>query len=143
MKKRQKIRVFFNASVILAGLYSPNGASGKLLSLTKQQKIIGIISEIVWNEVLRNTNKVGLSRKNTKQWMRQYFLIISAPGQSQFYQYKKIVIDEGDIHLFISAEESKSDYLVSLDKKHVLILQKQIPLFQIVSPKELICQYEK
>lgn len=138
MKKRQKIRVFFNASVILAGLYSLNGASGELLSLVKQKKIIGIISEIVWNEVLRNTHKVGISQKNTKQWIHQYFLIISAPDQLQFSQYKKTVINEGDIHLFISAEESKSDYLVSLDKKHVLILQKRITLFRIVSPKELI-----
>ena len=73
MKKEQKIRVFFNASVILAGLRSPNGASGTLLSWIKQQKITGVISEVVWSEVLRNTHNVGLSQENTKQWMKKIF----------------------------------------------------------------------
>jgi predicted nucleic acid-binding protein len=139
MRKKQKIRVFFNASVILAGFRSPNGASGTLLSWIKQQKITGVISEIVWNEVLRNTHHVGLSRENIKQWMIQYFLTITAPKQSNFAPYQKKVVEAGDIHLFVSAEESKSDYLVSLDKKHVLVLQKQMKDFRIVSPGELIC----
>lgn len=138
MKKKQKIRVFFNASVILAGLRSPKGASGILLSWVKQQKITGVISEIVWSEVLRNTHNVGLSQENTKQWMEKHFLINTAPEQKKFIPYEKIVIDTGDIHLFVSTEDIKCDYLVSLDKKHVLVLQKQITLFRIVSPGELI-----
>lgn len=138
MKKKQKIRVFFNASVILAGLRSPKGASGTLLSWVKQQKITGVISEIVWSEVLRNTRNVGLSRENTKQLMEKHFFIIKAPEQSKFAPYEKKVIDLGDVHLFVSMEESKSDYLVSLDKKHVLALQKEIKQFRIVSPGELI-----
>lgn len=138
MKKKQKIRVFFNASVILAGLRSTKGASGVLLSWIKKQKITGVISEIVWSEVLRNTHNLGLSQEDTKQWMEKHLLIITAPEQSKFAPYENRVIDAGDIHLFVSTEESKSDYLVSLDKKHVLALQKQITLFHIVSPRELI-----
>ncbi len=138
MTENLKSRVFFNASVILAGLHSRTGASGTLLTLVRQRKIIGIISEIVWNEVIRNTIKIGLSREKTIRWLHQYFLIISAPEKSKFPPYKKITVDEGDIHLFVSAEESKSCYLVSLDKKHVLTLQKHITSCHIVSPKELM-----
>ena len=136
--KKKRVRVFFNASVILAGLHSPNGASGKLLSWVKKQNIIGIISEIVWNEVMKNTQKLGLSQEKTKEWIQAYFSIVSAPEQHKFSLYNKIAIDSGDIHLFVSAESIQSDYLVSLDKKHVLKLQKQISFFRIVSPAELI-----
>jgi len=138
MNKKQKIRVFFNASVILAGLRSPKGASGRLLSWIKQQKITGVISEIVWNEVLRNAHNLNLSQEDTKRWMEKHLLIITAPEQSKFAPYENMVVDAGDVHLFVSTEESKSDYLVSLDKKHVLTLREQITLFRIISPGELI-----
>lgn len=138
MKAKRKIRVFFNASVVLAGLRSPKGASGVLLSWIKQQKITGVISEIVWSEVLRNAPHLGLSHEETKLCMEKYFLIINAPEQKKFIPYEKIVIDTGDIHLFVSTEDTKSDYLVSLDKKHVLLLQSTITKFRIISPGELV-----
>ena len=45
--------VFFNASVIIAGFISINGVSAKLLGHIKENKIKGIISEIILDEVLR------------------------------------------------------------------------------------------
>jgi len=53
--------VFFNASVILAGLKSPLGGSGQILQMSKKKQIKVVISEMIMDEVLRNTAKVGLT----------------------------------------------------------------------------------
>lgn len=48
------------------------------------------------------------------------------------------MIDQGDSHVLASALELDVDYLVSLDKKHILALKNKIKKFAIASPKELI-----
>lgn len=133
-----KFKVFFNASVILSGFRSPKGGSAKLIKFVKQKKIIGIINEIVINEVLRNIHKTSFEVDEAKKIITKSFLIISAPDEIFFSYYRKILLDEGDIHLFTSSKQIKADFLVSLDKKHVLSLQNKINEFKIVSPKELI-----
>jgi len=130
--------VFFNASVILAGLKSPNGGSAKLLNWVKENKIIGIISETVIEEVLKNTNKIFLTKEKALKLISQNFLVIKAPSKKFFYLFKDIVLDEGDIHLLVSTKNVKANFLVSLDKKHILSLKNKIKDFKIVSPKELI-----
>jgi uncharacterized protein len=135
--KRKPI-VFFNASVILAGLKSPNGGSAKLLNWVKENKIIGIISEIVIEEVLKNTNKIFLTKEKALKLISQIFLIVKSPNKKYFSVFKDIVLDEGDIHLLVSAKNVKANFLVSLDKKHILSLKNKIKDFKIVSPKELI-----
>jgi predicted nucleic acid-binding protein len=130
--------VFFNASVILAGLKSPNGASAKLLNWVKENKIIGIISETVIEEVLKNTNKIFLTKEKALKLISQIFLIVKSPNKKYFSVFKDIVLDEGDIHLLVSARNVKAHFLASLDKKHILSLKNKIKDFKIVSPKELI-----
>jgi|YNPBryunderm2012_1023409.scaffolds.fasta_scaffold01714_5 putative PIN family toxin of toxin-antitoxin system len=130
--------VFFNASVILAGLKSPNGGSAKLLNWVKENKIIGIISEIVIEEVLKNTNKIFLTKEKALKLISQIFLIVKSPNKKYFSVFKDIVLDEGDIHLLVSAKNVKANFLVSLDKKHILSLKNKIKDFKIVLPKELI-----
>jgi len=130
--------VFFNASVILAGLKSPNGGSAKLLNWVKENKIIGIISEIVIEEVLKNTNKIFLTKEKALKLISQIFLIVKSPNKKYFSVFKDIVLDEGDIHLLVSAKNVKANFLVSLDKKHILSLKNKIKDSKIVLPKELI-----
>lgn len=137
-KSKKRLRVFFNASVILSGFRSPKGGSAKLTEFAKEKKIIGIINEIVINEVLRNIHKTGIEAAKAKEILTTSFLIVVAPDEKRFGYFKNISLDEGDIHLFTSAKQVKVDFLVSLDKKHVLSLQNKVKEFKIVSPKELI-----
>lgn len=137
MKPKKNFRVFFNASVLLAALRSPRGASGNLVKLVRSSAIKGIISEIVYDEVERNIQKLQLSKTQFRNWDRNFF-ITDAPDLSLFSNYRSLVVDEGDIHLFVSAKTSQSDFLVSLDKKHVLSQTKRVREFQIVSPGELL-----
>lgn len=127
-QKNSRKKVLFNASVIIAGHYSPNGGSGKLLGWVKSEKIDGIISETILDEVKRHLEKCP-----------DIFKTVSpAPSLASVKKYQKIVTDPGDAHLFATASEIKADFLVSLDKKHVLILQNKIKNLKIVSPKKLI-----
>jgi len=134
-----KKRVFFNASVILAGLRMLGGGSGKILSWAKQRKISGIISEIILDEVSRNSPKINRSRNWILSQSRIIFAKISSPpGLNNVNHYKNIVIDYGDAHVLASAKEKKADFLVTLDKKHLLVLKNKIKDFNIVTPGELI-----
>jgi predicted nucleic acid-binding protein len=131
-------KVFFNASVILAGLRSPAGGSGKVLGWVKKGKIEGFISEVVLDEVLKHAGKVGLTEKLVVKKLRVMSMKILPAPERLGSKYSRMVKDLGDVHLFVSAESLKVDYLVSLDKKHVLSLVGKVKKFMVVSPGELI-----
>jgi putative PIN family toxin of toxin-antitoxin system len=131
-------KVFFNASVVLAGLRSPRGGSGKLLKWSKQKKIKAIISEIILDEIRRNLEKIGLSKKTLSKILRLPDKIIPAPKASSTSVFNDKIVDYGDAHVFASAREAKADFLVSLDKKHILSLKGKIKKIKIVNPEGLI-----
>jgi predicted nucleic acid-binding protein len=139
VKKANLPLVLFNASVILAGIKSLSGGSGKLLSWSKDKRIKGLISEIILDEAMRNGPRIGVEPMVVGKEIEKLGIIIcAAPNLSVVDKFKKIVIDLGDAHVLASAEEKKADFLVTLDKKHLLILQKVVKQFKIVSPGELI-----
>lgn len=141
MKKKQKTlkpKVFFNASVILAGLNSPHGGSAKVLNWVKSGRINGLVSEVVIDEALKHAGKIGLSRESLEKKIIDIFPKVEPAPSSVIGEYTKMVIDAGDIHLFMSSKKAKVDYLVSLDKKHVLVLAQKIKEYKIVSPGQLI-----
>jgi putative PIN family toxin of toxin-antitoxin system len=138
-RKLLKPRVFFNASVILAGLHSPSGGSGTLLTFVQQKRIIGLISEIVLDELLRHTEKLGLSKTTVeKHIVSMFYPIVPAPSQKLTHIYTEIVMDQGDTHVLASTKEAHADFLVTLDKKHLLVLENKIRGVTIVSPKGLL-----
>ncbi len=132
-------RVFFNASVIIAGLKSPGGGSAKLLKYAKQKQIIGIISEIIMDEVLRHRDKLKTSKFEIVKNLKMIFSSINpAPSTPEVEKWQKVVIDAGDAHVLAATKESNSHFLVTLDQKHLLVLQNKVINFHIVSPKQLI-----
>lgn len=138
-QKSSQKRVFFNASVVLAGFRSPTGGSAKLLAWSKAKKINGIVSEIVVDEVARHASKIGFAKNKVKILIETTFgQIETAPEAQAVEKYRKIVVDPGDAHILASCNETQMDFLVTLDKKHLLILQKKIKWVRIVSPAELI-----
>jgi len=142
MKKKQKnlkLKVLFNASVVLAGLKSPKGGSGRLLELVKEGIVEGKISEIIFDEILKHSQKLTLPISNTpKEILNIFKEILPAPNENVVNRYKKIVIDEGDAHVLASCEDKKIKILVTLDKKHLLILKGKIKGLKIMTPGELI-----
>ena len=131
--------VIFNASVVLAGLRAPKGGSGKVLSWAKERKIQGTVSEIILDEVLRHVAKIGWEEKQALRCLGNIFRKIFPPPQKENVKlYENIVKDLGDAHVLASAKEAKADFLVTLDKKHLLVLKNKIDDFEILTPGQLI-----
>ena len=133
-------KVYFDASVIISGLISSIGGSAKLLELVKLQAIIGITSQTVLDEVLSKSEKISLSPEKIALIIKDSKLLVrTRVVPKEIAKYEK-QINKEDAHLIAGARLTKCQYLVSLDKKHVLdpeIKKKFMPLI-IVSPKELL-----
>lgn len=142
MKRRQKnlkLRVLFNASVVLSGFRTPKGGSGKLLGFIKNRVVEGKISEVIFDEILKHSEKLSVPvSKSARLSLELFGNFLPAPSGESVHEYKKVVIDEGDAHVIASCKEAKIKYLVTLDKKHLLILKGKIRGLKILTPGELI-----
>lgn len=136
------VKVFFDASVIIAAILSKTGGSSLLFEYVGQGRIIGITSQTAIDEVLEEdkTARIKKSQEEIEQFIsRSGLVVMEAITVDEIAPYKDQV-DVEDAHLIAGANILGCLYLVTLDKKHLLredIQQKFLPL-KIVSPKELL-----
>ncbi len=138
---RAKPRILFNASVVLSGFASPSGGSGKLLGWIRKGNVQGFVSEIILDEIMRHRAKLSIPATSIRT-LTKLFTVVPAPPVSIVRGFEAVVVDVGDAHVLASAKEYRADFLVTLDKKHLLALRGKIRMFRIVSPKELIERIE-
>ncbi|HCS79197.1 TPA: putative toxin-antitoxin system toxin component, PIN family [Patescibacteria group bacterium] len=136
------MRVFFDASVIITALLSPHGGSSFLIEHVKQGRIIGVTSQTVIDEITDpdKSQKLQKSKAEIEIFIANSKLLVRARlSQADIESYKD-KIDVEDAHLIAGASFTKCNYLVSLDKKHVVRedVKKQFLPLVIVSPKELL-----
>lgn len=136
------MRVFFDASVIIAAMLSPTGGSALLLKYAKAGKIVGITSQTVINEILEEdkTKRLKKSKAEIEDFIANSGLVVREEISLEEIEPYQNRVDVEDAHLIAGANLTKCAYLVSLDKKHLIredIKKKFLPL-KIVSPKELI-----
>lgn len=136
-------KVWLDSSVIISGIYSDSGASNFILRLCRKKKISVYTSTLIIKEVVRNLKKKfpqKFSVKFAKYLAKSNFQkteFISEEEVSQYSQYTH----KKDLHVLAGAAVSGVEYLVSLDKKHLLSLTaKKLP-FAIVSPKEFLQKF--
>lgn len=141
-KKQKELRILFNASVVLAGLNSPVGGSGTLLRLVKSKEITGNISELILDEVVRHADKIGRTSDEAEIGIREIFKYVNvAPSEKMVEKYQKLTFDPGDAHILASCREEGCDVLVTLDKKHLLILQGKVKGLQILTPGQFLNKF--
>jgi putative PIN family toxin of toxin-antitoxin system len=139
-------KVYFDASVIIAGLLSPTGGSSALLTLAQQNSIIGITSQTVVEEILSHRHKISKRLEEIIAYIQENNLIIRNEILLEDIQaISDLMIDVDDTHVFVGATHTGADYLVSLDKKHILApsVQAKFPHLHICSPKELLAVLRK
>lgn len=120
------------------------GASRALFNLLMQKRIIGIVSETILDELLKHADKIPMDKDLLHREVERYFTpILPAPNDKNVAHFKKDMLDEGDAHLFATYIETHADYLVSLDKHHVLALKGKIKGITILSPAELLVLLRK
>lgn len=136
------MRVFFDASVIIAALLSKTGGSSLLFQYIKKGTISGITSQTVIDEVLEEDKpeKFNKSKEQVEEFIVQSGLLVNERINSEEIGPYKDKIDVEDAHLFAGANLNRCVCLVSLDKRHVLRkdVKKQFLPLRIVSPKELL-----
>ncbi len=133
-------KVFLDSSVIIAGVNSATGASQIILKLSQDEKIIASVSEIVLQEVMRNLKKKmpeNVLIQFLKYLTRSNFRKVEFEQESEILKYQGIT-DAKDIHIIAATFKSKADYLVTLDKKHLLKLERKDFPFKIVTPGEFL-----
>lgn len=134
--------VFFDASVIIAALLSPSGGSSLLLQYVKKGIVIGITSQTVIDEILDEDKPKRLKRSfvEINEFVARSRLMVSERVVDKEIKLYEGKIDVEDAHLIVGANLTKCDYLVSLDKKHVVRrdVQKIFLPLQIITPKELL-----
>ena len=136
------LRVYFDASIIIAALLSPTGGSSLLFQYVKAGKIIGVTSQTVIEETLKEDKpkKIKRSKREIEEFIAQSNLIVRESITIEEIAPYKDLVEIKDAHLIAGANLTKCSYLVTLDKKHLLkgdIKQRFLPL-KIVSPKELL-----
>ena len=136
------MRVFFDASVIIAALLSPNGGSSQLLKYVQLDKIAGITSQTVIEEILEEDKflRIKRSKEEILQFIADNRLIARKPITTDEIAPYQGLVDIEDAHLIAGAKLTRCRHLVTLDKKHLLrsdIQKKFLPL-KIVSPGQLL-----
>lgn len=136
------MRVYFDASIVIAALLSPTGGSAQLFRFIKLGIITGITSQTVVEEVLEEDKprRIKRSMDEIEQFINKSELIVREAITNEELEPYQNQIDREDAHLIAGAKLTKCTYLVTLDKKHLLrpdIQKKFLPLC-IVSPKEVL-----
>lgn len=132
---KRKIKVVLDTNVLVAAIIF-GGNSREIIRLAAQKKIIIFISPFIIEEVIGVLNKKFHFEK--KQLLQvQERLEKSTRLVVPLRKVHAIKLDEADNRILEAALEAKVDYLVSGDKKHLLVLRKFKKIL-IVSPKEFL-----
>ncbi|MBU1322524.1 putative toxin-antitoxin system toxin component, PIN family [Patescibacteria group bacterium] len=133
------LTVFLDASVILSGMASPQGGSGFLLKAAKQKKIILIATPLIINEVNRHLAKLKLQSKQLKTLLnRQIIRLVKDPDETTIARCCRLTADPDDAHVLAGAILANVNFLLSLDKKHILTKRVKKHLFpiRVFSPEQ-------
>ena len=133
-------KVFFDASVVIAALLSPTGGSAKLLGFAKNKKIVAITSQTVIDEVTDHTEKIRKTPEKIFSYVKESGLLVRERVTQTEIEKVSGIVDSTDAHLIVGARGAACQYLVTLDKKHLLRsdIRKNVAPLHIVNPKELL-----
>lgn len=137
MRSKAK-NVFVDSSVFFTAVNSPAGGSAKLFTL---KNITLVTSLLVLAETERNV------RQKLEEYHRERFFllvkkltILNQLPKPRLVAKAKKVIAQKDAVILAEAKQAKTDFLVTLDKKHFLTapVVRFLNPQQVVTPKILI-----
>jgi predicted nucleic acid-binding protein len=144
MKITRDTTLFFDASVLVAGAHSETGGSALLLEACK----LGGFTAQVTSLVVVEATHVLERDFPYRSLARLYDLLagidwhlLAVPAGERLETYASL-IDAKDIHVLAAAVEGESDFLLTLDRKHILAAAERVeeaglPI-QILTPGDFI-----
>lgn len=135
----EEIKVFLDTNVFISALLSDKGASYKLINDTKFKKIISntVIEEIIEVSKRENIN-IDAARAILKKTKKTPLFLSK---EKLLKAYSKYVLDEEDSHVVAGAYISKSDFLLTHNIKHYLLVMIKNDLGIIVMKPGDFLQY--
>lgn len=125
-------RVVLDASVYLAGIGSSEGASRLILEAVKAGAVETVISSLIVDEVLRNLDKFTVAQRGYfVSWIAAVQPKVSRLQEAEVAEQENKV-ESKDAHVVALAVKNKTDFLVTLDKRHLLKLRSLGFSFSIV-----------
>lgn len=146
MKKSiQKIKVFIDTGVLIAGVASLTGASAAVLDLCEAESIQMVINRQVLVEADRNFSaKLPGLVNEFRQFIRNLVPLMVEDPPAAGVERAAGLIDRKDAAILAAAIESKVEFLITLDKKHFLKqkVQRNIPI-EISRPSDFLRIFER
>jgi putative PIN family toxin of toxin-antitoxin system len=144
-KPIQKIKVFIDTSVLIAGVASLTGASAAVLDLCEAESIQMVISRQVLVEADRNFSaKLPGLVNEFRQFIRNLVPLMVEDPPAAAVERAAGLIDRKDAAILAAAIESKVEFLITLDKKHFLKqkVQRNLPI-EICTPSDFLRIFER
>jgi predicted nucleic acid-binding protein len=122
MSSSDPIRLFFDASVLVAAAHSPTGGSGYLLEACRRGKFKAVVTRLVLIEAERNI-KTKLGEEDLLRFYRflgSVNFIVEPPVSAREIADYSHLIEEKDAHVLAAAVRSGAQFLLTLDTQHFM-----------------------
>lgn len=132
-------KIYLDASVIIAALLSPTGGSAKIIELSGLGIFVAITSQTVIEEVEAHSLKIKKERIEIRKFITHSRVLVREKLLlSEIEMIEKIDVE--DAHLIAGAKLTGCNFLVTLDKKHLLKteIKEYFKPLKIVTPGELL-----
>lgn len=114
-------RIFLDASVLFAAVYSSSGSARDLILLAVEGRIQVVISQDVLEEVQRNLSKKAPETIDVfRQLMRLIDPVVVADPAAAAVRAVEAYVVAKDAPIVAAAIATQPDYLVTYDRKHLL-----------------------
>lgn len=145
MSSSDPIKLFFDASVLIAAAHSPTGGSGYLLEACRRGRFKAVVTRLVLIEAERNIK----TKLGEEDLLRFYQLlgpvdfIVEPPVSAREIADYSHLIEQKDAHVLAAAVKSGAQFLLTLDTKHFMTerLSKADLGLIIVTPGHFIKAY--
>ena len=147
MRITRSTALFFDASVLVAGSHSPEGGSALLLDACRLGAFTAHVTSLVILEALHALERDFPARSLAR--FHEYLVgvswkLLSVPSEEKLQEYAALIHPD-DLHVLASAVEGQSEFLLTLDRKHILAAAKavqeaNIPIY-ILTPGDFIRKY--
>jgi predicted nucleic acid-binding protein len=139
--------LFFDASVLVAGAHSARGGSALLLEACRLGGFAAQCSFLVLLEALHTLKRDFPERSQTR--FTAYLAAIDwellpVPSERELEKYASF-IDVKDLHVLAAAVEGASQFLLTLDRRHILTAAEAVQAanfpIEILRPGDFIQRY--
>lgn len=134
------IKIFLDASVIITAMLSQSGGSAKVIKLGQLGDWAQITSQTVIDEVYDHTQKINKTKDEINQFIKNNDILVRKRVTKLEAEYLAGLIDSTDAHLIAGAKLTDCDYLITLDKKHLLKedIKNRFKPLKIINPEEVL-----